>query len=525
MNKHILFLFAVLLLAACAKIGSPTGGEEDSEGPEVISSQPENFSTQIAPKEIELEFNEFITLGNPEKDWIISPPLKYPPKVKLRGKTLKISLRDTLEAETTYTINFGESIKDLHEGNLLENPLYVFSTGAYIDSGRVVGKTIKAENTEILSDISIGLYPSSLDSFPVDTPPLYFARSKEGVFVLPYLKQARYHILAWKDDNADKKWSKTEALAFLPELVEPITDSIIIDSLDMRLYTEIPDSMAITKFRLYDNQRILLEYNAFPRSSEFEIRGEGIAFQDHFEDSSVVWFREKQEADSLRLFVQDKGFNDTLVFYPFPIKEDENDTLVSLAKSTVPDKPGDSLQLIYPEPLAKDSFLIRYFLGEDSLGTQATAYRSKQRSNLFLSKLPSKLESQVRVNSGVENRGLYRSSVDSLKLNYQIGAAENYGSFSLNLINDSLNYENCFILLGVKEKLKKYPANKGKLKIDYLNPSKLELYLVVDTDGNGKFSPGSIYDKKLPESVFKYPDPIEVRANWDLEIDWNIKVE
>ena len=95
---------------------------------------PSNFSTNFEAKEIVLQFNEYFVLDKPLKNIIITPVPSQSPSYRIKGKKLIIGLEGELKDSTTYTINFGDAIKDITEGNVTKNFNYVFSTGSYIDS-------------------------------------------------------------------------------------------------------------------------------------------------------------------------------------------------------------------------------------------------------------------------------------------------------------------------------------------------------------------------------------------------------
>ena len=50
------------------------------------------------------------------------------------SKFITIKINDTLQPNTTYSFNFGQSIADNNEGNPFNQFKYVFSTGDHIDS-------------------------------------------------------------------------------------------------------------------------------------------------------------------------------------------------------------------------------------------------------------------------------------------------------------------------------------------------------------------------------------------------------
>ena len=145
-GRHIVFfaLAAALLLSACANVVAPTGGAKDVTPPKVTEAVPANQGTGFNGRKIELTFDEYVTLNNANQNVIISPLLKEKPDIKLSGKTVVVKFKEDLRPNTTYTIDFGAAIKDLHEGNQLKDYVYSFSTGDHIDTLTLAGKVLNA---------------------------------------------------------------------------------------------------------------------------------------------------------------------------------------------------------------------------------------------------------------------------------------------------------------------------------------------------------------------------------------------
>jgi hypothetical protein len=203
---------------SCAQVGSPSGGPRDEDPPQVVESDPPNYSTHFTEKKIEITFDEYIVLDNVNQELIASPPMEKKPEVKLRKKTLIIEFEESLKENTTYTFNFGNAIVDLHEGNKLQNFEYVFSTGAVLDSMSVKGTLKYAETLEKPKDpISIMLYSDLRDSVPLTEIPMYVGRSDDsGVFSVNNLRPDTYKVFALKDGNNNLLFDlPSEEIAFL----------------------------------------------------------------------------------------------------------------------------------------------------------------------------------------------------------------------------------------------------------------------------------------------------------------------
>ena len=247
--RHILVATALLLTAflaqRCANAVAPTGGPKDETPPKVVGTVPENRSTNFIGKKIELTFDEYISLENANQNVMISPPLSEKPDIKLKNKTVIIKFKETLAANTTYTINFGAAIKDLHEGNQLKDYVYSFSTGDHIDTLCIAGTVLYAEDKKPVEGAYVSLYAAdrdNLDSLPMTTVPNYLTKTdKEGKFSLNGLADKKYLVFALKDANANLYFDlPNEEVAFLDTLVPAsypwtppkpqVLDSTIVDS-------------------------------------------------------------------------------------------------------------------------------------------------------------------------------------------------------------------------------------------------------------------------------------------------------
>ena len=227
--KYLFLSFGLVLTALiaqrCANAVAPTGGPKDERPPVVVEAVPENHSINFTSKKIEITFDEYITLENANQNVMISPPLSEKPDIKLKNKTVVVKFKETLMPNTTYTINFGSSIKDLHEGNQFKDYVYSFSTGDHIDTLSIAGKVLNAADKKPVGDIYVSLYAANqenIDSLPLTTTPNYITKTdKDGNFRLAGLADNKYLVFALKDLNSNLYFDlPNEEVAFLDTLVE-----------------------------------------------------------------------------------------------------------------------------------------------------------------------------------------------------------------------------------------------------------------------------------------------------------------
>ena len=129
-NPIYFYILIALTIYSCANVVTPTGGEKDIIPPTVLQYSPDTNSLYFDAPEIHIQYDEYVVLNDVFNQVIISPPLDGIPEYKIKGKTLTIKLNSTLRDSTTYTVNFGQAIKDNTEGNILNNFTYVFSMGS-----------------------------------------------------------------------------------------------------------------------------------------------------------------------------------------------------------------------------------------------------------------------------------------------------------------------------------------------------------------------------------------------------------
>ena len=223
-KNNFLWLFLVMLFytsstflfSSCGQIGMPTGGIRDSISPVLIKASPEQNSTSFNANKVTLTFDEYIEVQDIQKNVLISPYQKKNPAINYNLKTITVKFKDSLLPNTTYSIDFGNAIKDVNEGNVFKNFTYVFSTGAFIDSFTLKGKVEMAETGIIDSTLIVLLYRQAVDSSVRKNKPDYITRLQtDGSFTFNNLPAANFKIYALKDEDGSKNYSRlNEAFAF-----------------------------------------------------------------------------------------------------------------------------------------------------------------------------------------------------------------------------------------------------------------------------------------------------------------------
>ena len=306
-------LLTAFLAQHCANAVAPTGGPKDEKPPVVVEAVPENNSVNFIGKKIELTFDEYVTLENANQNVMVSPPLSEKPDIKLKNKTVTIKFKENFAANTTYTINFGSAIKDLHEGNLFKDYVYSFSTGDHIDTLRIAGTVLNAENKKPVDGAYVGLYAEdrdNLDSLPLTTTPNYITKTdKDGKFSLNGLADKKYLVFALKDANANLHFDlPNEEVAFLDTLVPasypwtaPKPQPIDSTAKDSTLV--INDSTLVTNDTLSVDSAILIPKDTVPQRV-FDQKALNLTLYMFIEvDSTQVLLEKKLVEEGLLRFV------------------------------------------------------------------------------------------------------------------------------------------------------------------------------------------------------------------------------
>ena len=210
-TKHIFAGFALLLIVACASLGTPDGGIYDEIPPKVVACYPVDRAINNTERKMRIRFDEYVKLENANEKVIVSPPQIEPANIRADGKSVKITLYDSLKANTTYTIDFSDAIVDNNEGNPMGHYTYSFSTGEEIDTMEVSGAVLNAADLEPVKGILVGLYP--LDTLFSDTilrerPFSRVSRTNgSGRFCIKGVKPGKNRAFAWEDkDGNSLKW-------------------------------------------------------------------------------------------------------------------------------------------------------------------------------------------------------------------------------------------------------------------------------------------------------------------------------
>jgi hypothetical protein len=248
MVKYLVVLISILVFVRCATPSFPTGGERDTIPPKVLSISPSDSTLNFVGNEIVFKFNEFVQIENPQQAVLITPSPKEFPSIIAKKRELVIKFKEDLLDSTTYSISFNNGLKDLNEGNPLENFTYVFSTGPTLDSLILKGNLFFNEETSFPPNTFVGLYKNLDDSVLYKQKPDYIFNLKSGgPFQFNNLKAGSFRCFALSDKNFNFIYDlPSEFVGFTKEIIKVSIDSV--QTLDLTLFKSLESKFRISNY-------------------------------------------------------------------------------------------------------------------------------------------------------------------------------------------------------------------------------------------------------------------------------------
>ena len=523
------FLFLLLTVSAlvqCARRGAPSGGDKDITPPKLVKAEPKNMSINFDSKKIRLYFDEYVKLKDIEKQLIVSPPLKYTPLISPQGSAnryVEVIIKDTLKANTTYTLNFGQSIIDNNEGNPLSYFTYVFSTGDYIDSLTVSGVVKDAFNKNADTFISIMLY--EIDSVYTDStiyrqPPNYITNTLDStpIFHLKNLKEGKYAMFGVKDEAKNNIFDqKVDKIAFIKDTINLPTDSVYL----LTMFKELPDySISVPNFAA--KNKIIFGYQG--NAKDISIRA-----LSNIPDTVKTKITKEREKDTLNFWFTPFAA-DSLVFTVANEKESLIDTFTVKTK-----KVGLDTLVVQPNQRGSLEFGTPFFIGANTPisridSSKISLSRKDSTQVKFMTALDTvgnKIDFDFEVEPN-ENYDLellpgavvdfFETENDTISIKLSTKSYADFGNLRLTL-DGAVNYPLIVQLTDEKgATVKELFANEEKVfEFTNIKPAKYLIRVIFDSNGNQKWDTGNYLQRIQPEKVTYYPNVLEVRANWELE--------
>ena len=551
LRAAVLLLFATAFLSRCASMMTPTGGPRDTLPPVILNMTPDNFSVNrptVHHEKIYIEFDEFVQLKDQQKEFFTSPQMKKKPLVSMRGKGIVVQLRDTLEANTTYALNFGSAVRDNHEGNPLYSMRYVFSTGPTIDSMIFSGYTADSYKADSVSKSFIWFFPADsvenvaeYDSTIFKYKPAVIARAENnGIFIAQNLKPIPYRVYAVQDKNDNQMYEPgSDQVGFLEKSYNPaeMPDfAMWYDSIrqyvtaEPQLYLRMFTDKAFRRQLLSQTERPL-QHKAMPYFKHDTVN----VLQEVTEPLKLSWRlietkeqekeREKLERDRRKAEAAGEEWVEPKKENPFAYKlpltgeiNPENNLTVdfdypltrldSAAMLLTLTRPDNSIEDV-PVRFVRDTGLLRRWHIE-------APWTSGGQYTLTIPK------GAITDVAGFSN--------DSIVEKYTVLDPEKFATVKIHVKGKDDKAKYILQLLDGSNALKqeKRDVTTGDWQFNYVPAGEIKFRIIEDMNGNGKWDTGNVVERLQPERAEIYAndegeDTFATKTNWEVEfsIDMN----
>jgi uncharacterized protein (DUF2141 family) len=512
----------------CARRGNPTGGPKDSIPPILTKAVPNIETINFDETKIKIYFDEYIKLEEVKKKLVISPPQKYDPIITPLGtasKFISIKILDTLDPNTTYAFNFGNSIVDNNEGNELENFKYVFSTGSYIDSLLVTGEVTDMSAKESARNLDVMLYEydsTFTDSIIFKEKPRYIANTLDStLYELSNLREGKYLMIALKDANFNKLYNpETDKIGFIKDTISIPTDQ----KFNFTIFKEVP-LFDVVKPKEVNKGHIIFGYMGNAKGINIELLSEtpsGINSVINFEknkDTINYWYT-PFETDSLNFLVSKDDYSEN---FTVKTRSADIDSLNILKSTSSVLHLIDTFSLESNTPMVNiDKTLIK-ITDKDTLSVDFNTILSKSKTKLYIhfeKTHDQKYALEILPNSITDIFGI---SNDTIAVDLITKTPEDYGTINLNLVSSK---QSSFIV--------ELLSDNGRVvriaKVDepqvvgftFVPPGKYLIRVTLDENRNGIWDTGSFLNRRQPELIKYFDTEIDLRANWEFNETINL---
>jgi hypothetical protein len=455
----------------CAVIVPPGGGPKDTIPPALVKAVPNDSSLNFKGNKIILTFDEYVQLDNNLNDnLIVSPVPNTLPFIESKLHNVTVKLKDSLEANTTYAINFGKAIKDVNEGLPYKDFTYVFSTGNHIDENTFSGTVKLAETGKVDSALVVVLHNNLSDSAAEKVKPRYFAKlDGKGNFTFHFLPPGKFNAFVVPNDYSKKYDDTTKMFAFLNE---PVI---------------ISDTASTQNVLFYAYQQA--KEKPKPATTSSNSNNEGSRQKKKDKDE------EKKEDKRLKIApgAKDQG-----------LLEDYEFTFSRKLKTF------DSAAIALTDTNYKAIKNFRVFLD-----TTRTKVKIKFT-------WPESTEYRLVIDKSVGTDSADIAITKNDTLSFTTKSESDYGSIKLRFNDVDLSKNPVLLMMKGEDIYQIIPLVTRDWYQKLYEPGDYEMRILYDKNKNGVWDPGNYKDKKQPEIVEAVTRKLNIKANLDNDVEINL---
>lgn len=512
MIRILILLFSSLLFTRCANIVPPTGGPRDTEAPKIISAYPKNGQTNYKENYITMTFDEAIVDNQLSSKILVSPTIEGIYIVKINKNTAKVTWRDTLKANTTYTFNIIEGIKDNTENNVLKNYSITFSTGNDIDSNKIFSDIKNLPGLAGSSNLKLMLFEKTDTLLKIlNTKPEYIGIATDsGKVEIDYIKEKDYTALAVADNNKNNKWDKNEPIdiknIYLKNyLIETFqVQTTILDT--AKVVSTNQNNKTINIFFSKGLQYLKITGKEGPYiCTKLSSRKYSIENQFNLTDTTKIQF-EYVDSVGIKSVYQKK-----IKFKDIDLQKDK-DSIINI--TNINKKKGlkqliDSIQFNMDHMV--DTFSLNVTVPKHITYTLTNNY-----TNFVLVLKGQKEKDTVEIFIPYKRlHSLYGEYNRQYKETFITENEKNFGNISFELKTEKTDFTT--YVKNSKDEIIYSSKNVYKNQIKNLEPGEYTLFVHVDINKDGFWNAYDPIQDLAAEPVFYFKEKLIIRANWDLE--------
>ncbi|MFM1947567.1 MAG: hypothetical protein RL207_1850 [Bacteroidota bacterium] len=504
MARILALICSIFLVVSCGQIGTISGGPKDEIAPQITSSNLTDKQLNFSEKVIEFTFDEYIDL-NKASEQIVLVPADSKLQSKLTKKTLSISLEDSLQKNTTYTLYLNAAVKDVTEGNdsLMK---FTFSTGKVIDSLSLHVRMFDAFSKEWNSKVTVGLYPNFEDESP-----RYFTQSQSnGVAHFEALRPGRYFVKAFTDKNQDLRIQQSEIQGYNWDAIT--LDSEFTDTILLPISLPIQVDK-VKNARLIPPGIIGVHVPTDFDRSNIQLNGQTRDINQYIgrgEDSLLISIGEVKEID-LKLIIA----GDTILLRNTPKQQAAKVTTQLIDKEGKQDRffltCSDFIQWLDTSKITlrdlADSSLVAFDV--EFLANKFQIRPKKFAKNYQLSLADGAILGKTKnVSSKFQKEIEWKQDRDFGDLTIQLSDTVSAGIVQI---------------LQKNQVIRTVLFNEiDKINLPDLVPGEYTFKVIFDRNKNGKWDPILPNTKTLAEEVLLFNTPVKIRANWEVEVNFDL---